>query len=112
MTRKIIPLQSVAVASSGTVYLPIAARLHHVNGECDAKPTYDFSVMVETGTTLSYSVKYCGQPNGRQVSLWTEYPMTFTTNATPVSAGFTALSVQAGANVVLQVYYALGDVTP
>ncbi len=113
MTRKILPIQSLA--STAVLTIPQGSRLESVNGECSTKPTYDFTVLYESygavgGTIDSYSVKYCGTPNGRKVNLWKDFPQQANSSVAPATPGEVRVRVTPGTDVVLQVYYVLGQV--
>ncbi len=111
MPRKIFPIQSLSVSSAGNAYLPIGARLHSIRGESDTKDTYDFLVthaMWDGAAVVSYNCKYAGTRNGAVVNLWTEFPFLATVTAAPSTSDDEAINIQAGTNVVLQVYYVSG----
>ncbi len=116
MVRKILPEQSLAVASATTVFIPAGSRILSVKGEADGKPTYDFIITSHIWSPsgnqdVPLSVKYAGTPNGRAVNLWREWPHHVNSNAVTVALGDDSLSVTPGTGVVLQVYYAAGNVT-
>ncbi len=114
MARKIIPLQSTFGTVTTKVYIPQGARLHSVRGECSTKTTYDFVVTQEVGLVGGgvsvVGVKFCGARNGRPVDLWTQYPIVTTINVAPTAGGHSAVAIQAGDGVSLQIYYAFGSV--
>ncbi len=114
MTRKIQSIQSTNTAT--TVSVPIGARIHSVRGESSTKPTYDFTVIHSTwssisGTAVSYSTKYCGGKNGSVTNLWHEFPALVTTGNAPAAAAQEQITVTAGTGVALQVYYVFGLVS-
>ncbi len=114
MSRKIIPLQSLSVAASTPTFIPASSRIHSVKGEADGKPTFDFIVVSHTwngASDLTLSVKYAGCRNGRSVNLWNEWPEHVTAGATPATGDDTAIEIIPGTGVVLQVYYAQGQVS-
>ncbi len=116
MVRKIIPEQSVATASPATtpVYIPAGSRIISVRGEADGKDVYDFLLTFQicstAAVTTSMTMKYAGIKNGKVCNLWREWPQVVSDSAAPVSVARTALAIQAGNGVVLQIYYSFGSV--
>ncbi len=114
MTRKIQPEQSTQVNSAASLVLPIGARLMAVKGEADGKPTYDFTILVTSGSAsgpLVYACKYVGTMNGKRVNLWKEFPVQSNVTSATTTFGTTAYNIIAGTGVTLQVFYASGTVS-
>ncbi len=116
MTRKIIPIQSVAVTAASSINLPADSRIHSVKGEADGKPTYDFVVSRAVWDRLAGAagftqIKYCGTRNGVPVNLMKDWPDHVTSVLPPAAVGDLAIQVTAGTGVALQVYFISGSVT-
>ncbi len=113
MSRKILPEQSIS--ATALVSVPAGGRLIGVRGEADGKPTYDFVVIASSWVSdlpgiLTCSAKHAGIRNGRKIDLWHEWPQIATTAIAPTTDGEVRITITPGTGVVLQVYYALGNV--
>ncbi len=109
----ILPLQSTAVNSAATVYLPVGCRLWSFTGEADGKPTYDVFITINSYTTSglsTYQVKLAGCKNGRRTPLFKNFPHIATTIAAPTVLGHYQIAVTSGTGVSGQLVYLSGVV--
>ncbi len=114
MSRLILPINSTAVNTASNTYLPVGSRLVGVTGECDTKPTYDFSVVVNTYQAgvgnQYYTIKFANNRNGKRVNLMKVITDITNKNATTTTAGDLSIQVIMGTGVSGQVYYITGSV--
>jgi hypothetical protein len=111
MSRIIHSIQSTPVSLAGTTFLPAGSRLLWIQGECDTKPTYDFTIeenVWAAGSNIQLFTKFVGMKNGARRNLSKIFPVQSTLNSTPVAKGDYMITIAAGTGVTLQVYYASG----
>ncbi len=112
-------LDSLQVAQTTTVFLPTGSRIISVRGANSGADTYSFKVTVQNlgGTAAgSQSITYTNIPNGQRVALKNDFPFLTNIAAAPAAAGDSAVSVTAGQDSAIEVYYSTGtpliDVIP
>ncbi len=117
MVRKIYITGALNVPLGNTVNLPVGCRILSVNGECETKPTYDFTIAYNewsrsAAAAQSYSIKYAGMRNGQSVNLMKDFPQLITIAGPVTATGDLAIVLATGAQVTLVVTYILSTVSP
>ncbi len=110
--QKYFRVNTNTVAQGTTYFLPAGSRIVAVRGANSGADTYSFKTTVTANGAVEsggQSITYTGVPNGRRVALMRDFPMLTTKSSAPAAAGDLAVSVTAGADSSLEVYYSLGD---
>ncbi len=101
---------SGGVAQGTTSFLPTGARIVAIRGANSGADTFSFRVTVtvwelDTSSAKAQSITYTNLPNGARCPVMKDFPFITSTGAAPAAAGGLSISITAGADTSLEVYY-------